>query len=175
MNKENNNNMSKEKKTTPKWSGFFIATWFLVIGIIFFYTPEYLNLNVEGVIQQIIIFCAWISIILSLIGSFVELSNILKNEGFTYLGTSFIFIVPAILLHVYQSKNLSKVSLATFLKIIVIVLVIIGSGFFLYGISFFLERERGKSETNTEKKINIEIIISLITTLLALITAIIQL
>lgn len=173
MNKENNNNTSKEKKVSPKWSVFFIATWFLVIGIILFYTPEYIG--VEGIVQKIIIFGAWIAIIVSLIGSFIELSNILKNEGFAYLGTSLIFIIPAILLHVYQSKNLSRVSLITTLKTIAILLILVGSGILLYGFSFFLERESKKSEANTDKKINIELIVSLIIALLTLATAIIQL
>lgn len=122
----------------PKWSGFFTATLFLIVGIILFYTPIYIGIN--GWIEKIINSFGWISIIISFGGSFIELSRIFKNDGFSYLGISFIFFIPGILIHVLQSKSLFKQIWIIISKIIVIIFLISGF-FFLVTRNFFFLRK----------------------------------
>lgn len=171
----------ERNKPSPKWSGFFIAAWFLFVGAILFYTPVYIGIH--GCEEKIINFFGWLAIVISFGGAFIELSNIFKNDGFSFLGVSLVFFVPAILLHILQSKYLSNKSGIIISKIIVILLLIIGSGLFLYGISFFLEnlsnsRAKGEiaitKEMNMNKKSFIELISPIIIAILALATAIFQ-
>ncbi len=172
--------MGQEKsKMNPKWSGFFIAAWFLVVGITLFYTPIYIGLN--GLVGNIINFLGWIAIIISLVGSFVELSNIFKNDGLSNLGVSLVFLIPAVLLHIFQEKSLSNHIGIIILKTIVICFILLGTGLLLYGISFFLENDNdniSKEFVVREKKTRKPILehgLSIIVAILGLITAIIQL
>lgn len=170
---------STEKKTDSTWSGFFIAACFLVLGVILFYTPSYIGIN--GWIEKAINFFGWLAIIISFGCAFIELSNIFKNDGFSYIGVSFVFFVPAILLHILQGKSLSKQAGIIISKIIVIFFIIIGFGL-LYGVSFFLGELNDESikeevvvvQRNKTKKSFIELISPIIIAILALVTAIFQ-
>lgn len=171
--------MEKEnKKDDPKWSGFFIAAWFLVIGIILFYTPIYIGIN--GFIENVINIFGWLAIIVSFLGAFIELSEIFKNDGFSYIGVSLVFLIPAILLHFLQEQYLSNHIAIKSAKAGVVLFVIIGTGFVLYGISFLLEKSSNKTNETVvvtkeeNKKSVIELIAPIIIAILSLTTAIIK-
>lgn len=167
-------------KVELKWSGICIAAWFLVVGIILFSTPIYIG--VGGWIEMLINGVGWIAIVISFGGTLIEFTNIFKNDGFSYLGVSLIFFIPAILIHFLQNGALYNNSIIIILKIIVIFLLIIGSGIAIYGVSFFLEEVNDDSieekamlvNKTRNKKSYIEFISSIVIAILALLTAIIQ-
>lgn len=168
----------EEKKNTSKWSGFFIAAWFLVVGIIFFYTPIYIGLS--GFFAKTINLLGWVAIIISIAGAFLELSKIFKNDGFSYIGTSLVFLVPAVLLHILQEKSLTNQTVITIFKSGVIFLLVVGSALFLQGFAYFLENpteKSGKTKVSSEsktKKTAIELMAPIIIAILSLTTAIIK-
>ena len=179
--KEQKTNKNKEKKVDPIWSGFFIAAWFLVLGAILFYTPLYIGIT--GWIEKVINFFGWGAITISFAGAFIELSNIFKNDGFSYIGASLVFFVPAMVLHILQYRSLSGQVGIIISKIIVVFLIIIGSGLLLYGVSFFLgkankeSKKEGQDVIVKKDKIKgsfIELISPIIIAILALLTAIFQ-
>lgn len=137
----------KKNIESPKSSGLFIAAWFSVVGILLFYTPIYIGINGWG--EKIINAFGWIAIIISIIGSINELSVIFKdefstmfkNDGFSYLGASLVFFVPAIILQIVQRKYLVNQTGIIFIKSLVILFIIIGFGVLLYGISFFFRKK----------------------------------
>lgn len=172
-----------KNKKAPKTSGFFIASWFWVVGVIFFYLPYYYG-SVPNYLEIIFSFLGWLSLTISIIGTFIELSKLIKNEGFSYWGASFVFIVPGIVLQYYISKIESLV-LINIIKTIIVLFVLIGSGLFLYGISYFFKKDTILNRddnviTTTERKefkgkqvlqTSVSVLIALIT----LATAILQL
>lgn len=159
---------------------FFIAAWFLVVGITFFYTPIYIGLH--GFLGSFINFLGWVAIIISLVGSFVELSNIFKNDGLSHFGVSLVFLIPAALLHIFQERSLTNQIGIIILKIIIICFLLLGTGLLLYGISFLLENDKDKilsenllrEKKNITKKPLLEHGLSIVVAILGLITAIIQ-
>ncbi|QSX06664.1 hypothetical protein JYG23_04205 [Sedimentibacter sp. zth1] len=174
-----------KKKENPKLSGFFIATWFCVVGAVFFYIPTYMNIN--NLIIKIILNClAWVSIAISFIGSMIELSSVLKNEAFSYFGVSLIFFIPCYLLHIFQVDSLKNEVWINIVKIIIILFFIIGSGILLYGVSFLFEKKELETSVEHNKSIIVQdrknkikgfcdVLKSVLVAVMPLITAIVQL
>jgi hypothetical protein len=180
MNQQNAHD-ADQNRINPKWSGFFIAAWFLGVGAILFYTPCYIGIS--GWLEKLIDCFGWISIIISFVGISIELSNIFKSDGLSYLGVSSIFLIPAILIHILQSKYISSQTGIVTSKVIVIMLLIIGSGLLFYGVSFFIEDLRNKdiktevaatTESGKKRKSIIELASPILIAILALVAAIFQ-
>lgn len=173
---------SAKKKESPKTSGFFIASWFWVVGAVFFYLPYYYG-GVPQYLDIVFSILGWVSLIISFIGTSIELSRLVKNEGFSYWGACLVFIVPAIALQ-YSISSFENQYLINIIKTINVLLVFIGSGLFLYGLSFFFEKKDNSvndgatinSGTKEHKfKRVFETSISILIALITLATAILQL
>lgn len=168
----------KTKKPAPKWSGFFIASWFWIVGIIFFITPKYIGFS--GIGETILVIFGWIALVISFVGALLELSKIYNNEAFKYVGVSLFFLIPSILMYLYIQNNVITRGWAISIKILTILLVIVGSGILLYGISYFFEsspNERSVVEPKrpSSSKTKFEFFSSIIVAILSLTTALLQL
>lgn len=171
----------KDKKieVSSEWSGFFMVAWLSVVGIILFYTPIYIGIS--GVFKVVVNALGWIAIIISFAGALIELSNIFKNDGFSYIGTSLVFLIPAILLHISQERYLSNPTVIVIIKTVVIILIIIGSAFILLGVSAFIGtpsdkfKKSIKVQKSEDKKNVFELLAPILIAILSVTTAIIKL
>lgn len=172
---------TKNKGDDPPLFGLSLVAMFLLWGGLFFYIPVYLGIN-NQIIFNII---GFVFLIISLIGSLIEISNLWRNEAFSYWGVASVFILPAILLHLLVYHYEIYGFWRAVIKVIVIVLLFIGIPFITIGFSYLTwkhngenvedikatsEEERAKTPTN-----NIQLVTSLIIAILALATAIVQL
>jgi len=136
----------------------------------------------------VVIFTAigWLLLSISLIGISIELSSLIKNEGLSYWGASLAFFLPALALHFYQYTYLENILWINMLKTVILLMVIIGSGMFFYGVSYFFEKpnnaeikEKNKSnDAEIQKTIikrNIETFSAILVALLTITTALLQL
>lgn len=174
-----NNKNKKVKKENPPFLGLAIAVMFWMWGILLFYIPTYLNLS-DNLIFNIL---GFLSMTISFAGAFVEMSNLRKNEAYSYWGVSLVFLIPAILLHLaidyYDISN----PLSTVIKIILLILLFIGFPFIPIGFAYLFEKpkdEKKSSELSPKEKAEerskkIQLSASIIITILSLSTAIIQL
>lgn len=161
MKKQNTNN-TKKNISDPKFSGLFIAIWLSVVGVLLFYAPVYIG--IDGWVETLINILGWIVIIFSIMGCIFEISTIFKNkiptifknDGFSYLGISLVFFIPTILLHFFQKTYLVNEIGIIFIKSLVIIFLIIGSGLLLYGISFLLEKKADNEKVKNEVAATIE-------------------
>jgi len=179
INSQKNKN-DKKTKQSPASSGFFIAAWLWVVGMTFFYLPSYFG-EIPQALDIIFRVIGWIAIIIGVLGMMVETSKILKNEAFSYWGASLAFFIPLLLLHFFQANYVSNIILTNIIKSINVVLFIVGSGIFLYGISYFFNKPTDKTiEASTiskqdNKKSKLETTVTIFIVLLSTVTAVIQL
>ncbi|WIM38282.1 hypothetical protein PO903_16720 [Paenibacillus sp. PK4536] len=174
--------MSKEKRISSKKSsnssGFFIATWFWVVGMTFFYLPNYFG-AVPNILEVIFNSIGWITVIIGVGGILIEASYFLKNEAFNYWGISLVFLLVLLCLYYVQINYVSNIVIINVIKSICIILFLIGTGMFLYGISFFfnkpIETDFEVSNEKQTKKSKVEMIITISIAMISIITAIIQL
>lgn len=170
----------KNKSEKPPLIGLSVVATFLIWGGIAFYIPAYVDIN-NTIIFNIIGFTF---LTISLGGSLIEISNIWKNEAYSYWGVSLVFLLPAILLHL--SINYYEIIgfWSGVIKIAVIILLIIGTPFIPMGLSYLLWKRKdkniGEREISEEERVKnstnkIQLITSLIIAILTLTTAIVQL
>lgn len=170
----------KDKREKPPLIGLSIVAMFLIWGGIAFYIPVYFGIN-NAIIFTII---GFICLTISLGGSLIEISNIWKNEAYSYWGVSLVFLLPAILLHlsIYYYEIIGFWSVI--IKVAVIGLLVVGTPFIPMGFSYFLWKRKDKNiderEISEEERVKnstnkIQLITSLIIAFLTLATAIVQL
>jgi len=173
--------MQNKKGEKPPLLGLSIVAMFLIWGGLAFYIPVYLGINTHIIFFNII---GFICLTISLAGSLIEISNIWKNEAYSYWGVSLVFILPAILLHLSVYYYEINEFWSIFIKVAVIVLLFIGTPFIPMGFSYLLwkrndentdEREISGEERVTNSTNKIQLISSLIIAILTLATAIVQL
>ncbi|MEK3885833.1 hypothetical protein [Paenibacillus sp. PL2-23] len=177
----NNSQKNKEAKQSPASSGFFIAAWLWVVGMTFFYLPIYYG-EIPHAISIIFKVIGWIALIFGVLGMMIETSKVLKHEAFSYWGASLAFFIPLLLLHLFQIKYVSNITVINIIKSLNVILFLVGSGIFLYGISYFFNKpSESTNEKNTtiakqeNKKSKVETTVTIFIVLISIITAIIQL
>ncbi|MBM7837871.1 glucan phosphoethanolaminetransferase (alkaline phosphatase superfamily) [Alkalihalobacillus xiaoxiensis] len=173
--------VSKNKKENPPLFGFSIVVTFLLWGILAFYAPIYLDIDREGILLTFRI-VGFVLIFMSLIGSLIEISNLIKSEAFSYWGVSLVFIVPAVLLDFFINHYEVLSSWEFLIRIFIIVLFFIGLPFIPVGFVYLLNggMKENRKITNEEEKEEqksrkLQLAISLIVAIISLLTAIIQL
>jgi len=172
---------SNEQKKRPKWSGFFIAAWFWVFSIAMFYSPTYFKTTSAGIYYFFSVL-GWLALTISIVGAFVEVSRIIKNEGFSYWGVSLVFLVPSLGLHLFQFKYLTNNLWIIITKATVLILFLFGSGLFLYGISFFIEKKEHSQISDNQStgfpplkfKNSVELVSTILIALITVLTFIFQ-
>jgi hypothetical protein len=145
MTEEKNN---RSGSSDPRLGGMAVAGWLAVSGALCLVSPNYLGIT--GAWRSVFFWLAVVLGALGAAGALMELEKFRKQEGWAYLGTAAVFLVPALALFLVDRyrdlgspwKGLSRSS--------VLVLCAIGSGLILYGISYFAEpdsevRERRKA------------------------------
>lgn len=173
-------NATKKKSDSPPLLGLSIAVTFLLWGMLTFYMPTYLEID-NSVMFNVIGFAF---LIISFVGSLMEISDLWKSEALSYWGVSILFIAPAILLHLslayYNIIGYWNIAI----KILVIGLFVVGIPFIPIGFAYLTwnkkykykeksalcEEDRGKRTTD-----RLQLLVSLFVTLLTLATAIVQL
>ncbi|MFD1954564.1 hypothetical protein ACFSL6_10415 [Paenibacillus thailandensis] len=135
--------------------------------------------NISTALNIIFNIVGWIALIIGVIGMMIETSRVLKNEAFSYWGVSLAFIIPLVLLHFYQINFINNLIVINIIKSLNVILFLIGSGIFLYGISFFFKNstdpENEPKKKSQSKKGKIETVVTISIALISIVTAIIQL
>lgn len=175
------NKAKKQKSESPPLLGLSVAVLFLIWGGLVFYIPTYLEIK-NSIVFDVI---GFIFLIISFVGTLIEISYLWKTEAFSYWSVSLFFIAPAILLHLSLNYYGVVGYWATIIKSIVIGLMMIGTAFIPIGFAYLPwktdnkedeektslnKEERGKA--NTER---LQLFISLVVTIITLATAIVQL
>jgi len=169
--------------------GLTVAVTLWVWSLLFFYAPTYLD--IVGRWRTPFTLIGWSLLTFALLGTLVEVSNILKareNKALSYFSGSFFFLVPALIFFVtlryYQSlypyQPLSLLRILT-LKISVLFLTAIGSAIFFQGVPYLLWKsvtekpELPKKNSTEQKATKRKEFASIIIFVLALATIILQL
>lgn len=170
----------KKQKENPPLLGLATVAFFLIWGALFFYIPTYLGID-DKVAVLIFRVLGFIAIIISFVGSFIEISQLWKNEAFSYWGVSLVFVIPAVLLHFsidyYDVSN----PWAYVIKIFVLIFLFSGLPFVPFGFAHLLYKpQKNEKLVSEEEKADqtskkVQLIASFIVAILSLITAIIQL
>jgi len=171
-----------KRRSTRPGSGFSIVASFWLWGALFFYAPVYLGIttivfNVLGII----------CVSISLGGAGVELAKVWKNEALSYWGVGFLFLTPAVALHIVTARSTFSLAFGIVAKILVLILCAFSGPFFFLGVPYLFLPAREQhtdarsSRTSSEeptsegtKKDRIKFVGALIVALLSIATAIIK-
>lgn len=173
--------ITQKKRVNPPFFGFAVAATLWFWGILFFYTPGYLNIVGGWRIPFIIV--GWAFVVLALLGTLVELGNLWKNKGLKYWGAGSVLLIPALILYVSLIYSPSSYSVVvTILKVFVLLLTAIGSMLIFLGVPYLFWETRKepkpaspKMPPTKQKADKYKEIASIIVAVLSLVTITIQL
>ena len=174
-----------KRRSSRPGSGFSIVASFWLWGALFFYAPVYLGITTAWKIVFNVLGIICVSI--SLGGAGVELAKVWKNEALSYWGVGFLFLTPAVALHIVTARSTLSLAFGIVAKILVLILYAFSGPFFFLGVPYLFLRAREQhtdarsSRTSSEeptsegtKKDRIKFVGALIVALLNIATAIIK-
>lgn len=142
---------NSEQRSTNR--GFAVAGSFGSWGSILWITPTYVQFSGTG--QWICYILGGLCVAISFLGALQELSRLLGSEAFSWWGVAFVFLIPALLLHlIAYFFSLSPFwTVAT--KGVALLLDAVGVPFIFFGFAtYFDEAAQQKPKSPEQKSVN---------------------
>jgi len=175
------NGTSPEKKPRSRFSGFAVAATLWLWAILSLYAPAYLNIVRLWRIPFIV--AGWVLLLIALLGTLIELSNIWKTRGVSYWAAGSVFLIPALILYVRLMYYLPVSWLAIVLsKFFVLFLTGIGGALIFQGAPYLLWKAGKEQKSQPPKMLSVDQkdakrkeLASILMLILMLVTVVIQL
>jgi hypothetical protein len=168
-------------KSAPPFLGFSTAAILWWWGLLFMYSPTYLNIT--GVVSTILTIIGFVFLTISLAGAVVEVGKYLKNDGVNYFGGATLFMLPAIGLHAWDVSSILPSFISVSIRIVAIILMALGGSLLLQGIPYALWKKPSDVETTDtlqseqkaeNRRMNMELLANMIVAILSVTTAMIS-
>lgn len=119
------------------YRGFAVAAIFGWLTTLLWIAPWYIDFS--GALEWFCYTLGGLSIAVSFIGAFNELSRLLQSEALSWFGVGMAFFAIVATLHVLATYVLPSTVLAAIAKAVVLVLALIGGGMTFFGVAAIFE------------------------------------